>query len=325
MNSFQRIALTAFICLEVLILFGAIVRATGSGLGCPDWPRCYGCLIPPTSADQIDFTKLDLAKFQRKAALAGEDPATITPETLRARFNPVETWIEYLNRVSSIPLFITVLAMMVASFRQPNRLLRHASLSAFALFMMNAVLGFLVVKSLLKPNNVTLHMALAILMLCVLVFITWRGAELPWRITVSKPSLLYVALSLFALIVIEGVMGSQVRELTDDLARTHTGQARSVWVHELEQTGIYLIHRSASWLIVILGILFNRSSKTTDHSASRLQNVILALIIAQMCLGVVLSQIGILAVAQIAHIVLSSLLVSALFLWLLAARRTAIN
>src|SRR6186713_1356731 len=114
---FQRIAFTAFICLEALIFMGAVVRATGSGLGCPDWPFCYGCWIPPTRADRIDFSKLDLTKFREKAARIGEDPAGITVETLRARFDPLETWIEYLNRVSSLPLFIVLLAMLVASFK----------------------------------------------------------------------------------------------------------------------------------------------------------------------------------------------------------------
>ena len=81
MTRFQRVAVTAFVCLEILIFIGAGVRATGSGLGCPDWPFCYGRMVPPTSADQIDFTKLDIEKFRKKAAQHGRDPATITPPT----------------------------------------------------------------------------------------------------------------------------------------------------------------------------------------------------------------------------------------------------
>ncbi len=347
MNRFQRAALTTFILLEVLIFAGALVRATGSGLGCPDWPFCYGCLVPPTSADQIDFAKLDLAKFKKKAALAGEDPAAITTEMLRARFNPVETWIEYLNRVSSIPLMLALAVLLVAAHRQPVRSVRYASWSALALFFGNAVLGALVVKSLLKPGNVTLHMALAILMLCVLVFAGWRGGTSPWVFVIGsghhaegagsqekigaepgwfnglgfvRENVRFLGFTLFLLVVLEGVMGSQVREMTDALARTHHGQPRSAWVGELEQTWMYVVHRSFSWLVLLGGMLLVLTSAPADRRAILLQRLIAALIIAQMLLGVVLSQIGILAVAQVFHIGLSSLLVSALFLWVLAAR-----
>jgi cytochrome c oxidase assembly protein subunit 15 len=64
MTRFQRLALTAYICVEALLFVGAAVRASGSGLGCPDWPFCYGCWMPPTSSADIDFNKLDLAKFR---------------------------------------------------------------------------------------------------------------------------------------------------------------------------------------------------------------------------------------------------------------------
>jgi len=323
MTRFQRIAVVTFVFLEIVIFFGAIVRATGSGLGCPDWPFCYGCVVPPTSADQIDFSRLDLAKFRKKAALNGEDPSAITIETLRARFDPLETWIEYLNRVSSLPLLASLLVMVAMSFRQPVRGVRRAAWAALALCLSNAVLGALVVMSLLKPNNVTLHMALAIVMLCVLVYAAWRGTEVPWRLPLGgSRRVVWIAAALFALVVIEGVMGSQVREVTDALAHTHAGQARSVWVTELEQTWVYLVHRSFSWLILGCGIWFVHASRGALGQLGWLEKSIFALIFGQMLLGVVLSRIGIVPVAQILHIGLSSLLVSGLFLWLLGSTRT---
>lgn len=323
MSRLQRIALITFACLEVLIFFGAIVRATGSGLGCPDWPFCYGRLVPPTSADQIDFSKLDLEKFKKKAALAGEEASSITAETLRARFDPVETWIEYINRLTSIPLLAALVALMIAAFQQPRRDVRVAALFAFALFMSNAVLGALVVKSLLKPNNVTLHMALAILMLCVLVFTAWRGTGSPWRLGLASRGVVGVGVALFVLVVIEGILGSQVREMTDTLAKTHAGQPRSVWVTELEHSWVYLVHRSFSWLVLGLGIGFLVSARAALGRIGWLEKGIFALVCGQMILGVVLSQIGIVAVAQILHIGISSLLVSGLFLWLLGSTRTS--
>lgn len=322
MTRFQRIALTAFITVEVLIFAGAIVRATGSGLGCPDWPFCYGQWIPPTSADQIDFTKLDLEKFKIRAAKHGRDPSTITPESLRAEFDPVATWTEYINRLTSIPVGISMIVLLVASFWQRRASVIIGSLASFLLVGVNAWLGARVVLSGLHSGTITIHMALAILLQCALVFTAWRGTEQPWRMTLANRRVARIASVLFALIVMEGIMGSQVREMTDALAKTHAGQLRSAWVGELEQTWVYLVHRSFSWLILGVGVWFLRDSRAACGRLGWLEKSIFALIFGQMVLGIILSQIGIVAIAQILHIGLSSLLVSGLFLWLLGSTRT---
>lgn len=324
MTRFQRLALIAFVSVEIVIFMGAIVRATGSGLGCPDWPFCYGCWVPPTSADKIDFTKLDIEKFRAKAARHGRDPATITPETLRAEFNPVATWTEYLNRLSSLPLGFAMIALLVSSFFQRRAITVLSTLAAFALVVINAWLGARVVFSGLKPGTITTHMALAILLQCTLVFTGWRGTDSPWRLQFTgSRRVVGIALALFALVVIEGIMGSQVREMTDELARTHAGHPRSEWVAELEQTTVYLVHRSFSWFILGLGFWFLREAGRSLSRVGWLEKSIFALVFCQMLLGVVLSQIGILSIAQILHIGLSSLLVSGLCLWLLGSTRSA--
>ena len=87
----HRLAWVALLSLIILVVAGATVRVTGSGLGCPDWPTCWGCLIPPTSVDQIDVEKLDLDKFKKHAARKGIDPDTITRETVLESFDPVHT------------------------------------------------------------------------------------------------------------------------------------------------------------------------------------------------------------------------------------------
>ncbi len=327
MSRFQRYALIAFITVEVLIFVGAIVRTTGSGLGCPDWPFCYGCLVPPSSADEIDFTKIDLEKFLKKAERLGRDPATITPERLKAEFDATATWIEYINRLTSIPVGISVMLMWGASFwecgRGRARILVASTLSVL-LVGINAWLGARVVLSGLKPGIITLHMALAIMLQCMLVYTAWRGTSQPWRLAwKAQPDrpLRRLAWGLFALIVVEGIMGSQVRELTDELARSHAGHSRAEWVHELEASWVYLIHRSFSWLILIAGVMFFVRSGRELQRRGWLEIGITAIIVSQMLLGVVLANVGIVAVAQVLHIGLSSLLVSGLFLWLLGSGR----
>ena len=324
---FQRLAVAAFVCVELLLFVGAAVRASGSGLGCPDWPFCYGCWVPPTSAEAIDFSKLDLEKFRKKAAQHGRDPATITEETLRAEFDPVATWIEYLNRLTSLPVGLSVLAMWLASigeWRRGRARVLVAATASLGLVLVNAWLGARVVLSGLQPGIITLHMALAILLLCVLIYTAWRAHAHPWRLpdlSQSRSSKAWWwALVLFALVVIEGVLGSQVREMTDQLAKVHFGEKRSQWVGELEQTTVYLIHRSFSWLILAAAIAFGLAAKRRLGRLGALEISILALVGAQMVLGVVLGHIGILPLAQVLHVGLSSLLVSGLFLWILAGK-----
>lgn len=193
-----------------------------------------------------------------------------------------------------------------------------------ALVGVNAWLGARVVLSGLKPGVITLHMALAVLLLCVLVYTCWRGVERPWRLSWKNgpdERLRLVGWALFLLVVIEGIMGSQVRELTDELARSHAGHSRMEWVHELEAGWVYLIHRSFSWLILFAGLAFYRLSGLSLARRGWLELSVTGIVAAQMLLGVLLAHAGIFAVVQVLHIGLSSLLVSALFLWLLGSGR----
>lgn len=115
-RGFQFCARASLVSVLVLIFVGAIVRVTGAGMGCPDWPTCWGCLIPPTKVEEVQFEKLDVAKFQRKAERMGRDPQTITVETLRAEFNPRHVWTEFTNRLFSLPVGLFSLLTFVLSF-----------------------------------------------------------------------------------------------------------------------------------------------------------------------------------------------------------------
>ena len=293
MNLFQKVAAAATLSLILLIFVGATVRATGSGLGCPDWPTCWGCLVPPTSVDEVDFEKLDLEKFQRLNA-------EVTIESLRAEFNPVHVWVEYLNRLTSMPVGMLTLAVFVMSFKFRRSRPRVFWASGLALFLVlfNAWLGMKVVKSGLTPGVITLHMAAAILMLCVLVYVVFAGGEDHGRFVLLKPGsrrlVRGLLIALFVLTVAEGILGSQVREKTDALAHGHANQPRAEWIEELEGSWIYLVHRSFSWALVALAaVFFFKARRAVVGSAGAAPAIIFGVMLAQMVLGILLAFAGV--------------------------------
>ena len=71
MSRFQKFATAALVAVIVLIFVGAIVRVSGAGMGCPDWPKCWGRWVPPTEVGQVDVSKLPFEKFERRSATDG--------------------------------------------------------------------------------------------------------------------------------------------------------------------------------------------------------------------------------------------------------------
>lgn len=321
MTRFQKLAVAALVSVLFLMFVGAIVRVTGAGMGCPDWPTCWGCLIPPTKVEQVDFSKLPIEKFRKKAERMGRDPATITVESLRAEFNPRHVWTEFLNRMSSMPVGIFSVATFIAAFwqREKRPLVFWLAFSALLTVLMNAWMGARVVYSGLAPGVLTAHLALAMSLIGMLVYCAWRGTETPWRIEMeSAPleKLRMVITALLVVVVVEGILGSQVREMTDELAKTYGDAARASWTRELEGSWIYLVHRSFSW--AVLGITLWAWIVTRRHRAGGtgvVEKTVSGIVLSQMVMGVVMAQVHIYSWVQVLHVGLAAILLTFIWLW----------
>ncbi|MBE0437342.1 MAG: COX15/CtaA family protein, partial [Methylomicrobium sp.] len=135
---FRRIGTITIFAVYFLILVGGIVRASGAGMGCPDWPTCFGKLIPPTDVSQLP-----------------PDYKTIYAERgyQNTDFNPVKTWTEYLNRLTgaSIGILILLTAWSSRIYLKSDKTVFYLCLAVVFIVGFQAWLGSVVVASNLKP------------------------------------------------------------------------------------------------------------------------------------------------------------------------------
>ncbi len=320
MTRFQKLATAALVSLMALICVGAVVRVTGAGLGCPDWPRCWGKLVPPSSAEEIDFTKLPMEKFRRAAEKQGIDPKSVTTESLRGEFNVRHAWTEYLNRLSATPVSLFTIATFVAAFwqRRKRPLVFWMAFASLMLVLVNALVGAMVVSSRLKPVIITTHLALAMVMLGTLTYCAWRGTDSPWSVRLrGNGRLLKWAVGLLLLVVAaEGMIGSQIREITDEMAKAHVGQARDLWIDELEQSWVYLFHRSFSWAVLVASVwAFWLTARLREGGTGKVEKTVLGIVLTQMILGLVMAQVHIYEWVQVLHVGLAAVLLALVCLW----------
>jgi heme a synthase len=141
-TQYRRVAYLTLAALTLIVLTGAAVRLTGSGLGCPDWPKCYGNALPPLSTHAL---------------------------------------IEFGNRaLSGVVGVMTVVAAVLAFTRRPFR--RDLALLALCLplgVVAQAVLGGFTVREHLAPGFVMGHFALSMIVLVAAVALAWRSTYEP--------------------------------------------------------------------------------------------------------------------------------------------------
>jgi len=156
MNFYKRLTLFATLLALIVVSFGAYTRLTDSGLGCPDWPGCYGTLSVPESIDQIEMAQ----------AVYPDSPV-----------EPEKAWIEMIHRYIAGILGVMILVITFMSIRLRDQINYSLKWPFFllGLVIFQAALGMWTVTLLLKPAVVSSHLLGGMTVLGILTFLMHRN------------------------------------------------------------------------------------------------------------------------------------------------------
>ncbi|MBO0930759.1 COX15/CtaA family protein [Fibrella aquatilis] len=295
-RSFRRLALLTVLSVFLLILVGGVVRSTGSGMGCPDWPKCFGQWVPPTDVSELP------ANYQQIYAHRGYKDV---------QFNATKTWIEYLNRLLGaligLFIFLTFAASIKAYWRRDRPIVGFSFL-AFLLVGFQGWLGAKVVASVLSGWLITLHMLLALIIVGVLLYVAARSqAHVKSVVPVTAKPTVYRWLWISTgLLLFQLLLGTQVREMVDEVANQFGQQQRYRWIDEL---GVrFYVHRSLS-LVVLASQLawilpFRKEAKQRDITYI-LSLAIVSLVLMEILTGAIMGYFAIPGWAQPVHLTLA--------------------
>lgn len=331
---FIRLNLLTIILLFVLILAGGVVRSTGSGMGCPDWPKCFGRYIPPTSISELPanykdtyvqkrvdknqrFAKmLDIFGYSQLAMRIRNDKSILVPE----EFNTARTWTEYINRLIGAlsGLFLFLCAVYSFKYRKTNNLIIFLSVANLFLVGFQAWLGSIVVSTNLVAWIVTVHMLLALAILAISIT-TYHMAKVQGRYKVTVKLLVrLLTLIVLALSIMQITFGTEVREKVDAVATHLEGSYRDSWVKRAGD--IFTQHRDVALVVLALNLILYaliRKQFNRHGVQQQLMSFTFLIIMLQIITGIFLSYFALPPFAQATHIVLASLMFGAQFYLLL--------
>jgi cytochrome c oxidase assembly protein subunit 15 len=289
----------------MLIFIGGLVRVSGAGLGCPDWPKCFGRWIPPTSVSQL--------------------PPDIDP----SQFNFVLAWIEYFNRLVGVTIGILILVTAVLALKQYRKIPRilYPSLAALILVGYQGWQGGQVIASELKPLFVSIHMVIALVIVSILIYVTQQAyyiekPDTDWEISYPATTGLWITFLWIAGIV-QVLLGAQVRAGLELL------RVKFPFLPAIE-FGKYIgavnyIHAVLGLLITVstwyAGFLILRKSRNLSRLIRESTIGMVILVSAQLAIGLVLVTAGLPSLMQLFHLWAASLYIGLLFLLFSAFRR----
>ena len=282
--AFRKFAILSLLSIYLLILAGGIVRSTGSGMGCPDWPKCFGRFIPPTKVEELPLHYETI--YQDK--LHGE-----------VEFNATKTWIEYINRLLGALTGIIVLITTALAYREGRKVFLPA-LASLVLILANAVLGKYVVDSFLLPGVVTAHMLLSIGVIYFLVKALNNQTSSEVISLVNRPWIFVCLL----IVLVQIILGTQVRENMDHVIKALGEGAKDQWVANLDLG--YIIHRTFSWVVLISHLVLWK--KLAESPLQAYRKGIIVLIGISLITGILMAYFALPLGSQAVHLLISLVL-----------------
>lgn len=331
---FPLVVKICLLSIYVIILAGSTVRMTGSGMGCPDWPKCFGHLIPPTDEKELlwqestEFNKgiiiikdesLLVAK-QKFISTSKFNPQNWEPYTKHdyATFNVTHTWVEYINRLATVISGIFFLILIVASlkFWKYRKTITILSFITLLLMSFEAWLGKTVVDSNLAVSKITIHMLVALLIVALLLILVskTRTHIKTYKTDTVFKSLLYVV---FGLTLVQIILGIEVREFVDQQLKNVGFENKSLL--NLDENTNFLIHRSFSILVVLLNVWLFMRNKILNLGFT-LPFWILIILSVEVIAGVLMYYVDFPFGTQVIHMLFAAILFGLQFYLILESR-----
>lgn len=342
-NRFIRVNFITIVVTLLVILAGGIVRSTGSGMGCPDWPKCFDQYIPPTDVSQLPADYKDkyvegrlkknekfakylegMGKHELAAQIRNDKTITVPEE-----FNAAKTWTEYINRLTGAILGIFLLLTAIYAFAYRRTAKRIVVLSVLNILVVGyqAWLGSIVVSTNLTQWVVTVHMLLALVILAISIYTYNYAKQLHKERTVIMYRIAWLKwFSAFTILltILQIVLGTEVRESIDEISRSLSNQFRSTWVGKVGS--LFEYHRDLAILVAVCNFIVYKM--VIDRFSGKAwplltANYIMVVLVIQVAAGFLLSYFALPPYAQAIHILFATVMFSLQYYLYLLVYRTA--
>jgi cytochrome c oxidase assembly protein subunit 15 len=314
-RGFSQLCLVTLVAVYILILIGGIVRTTGSGMGCPDWPKCFGSWVPPSSVDQLpenyksvyatsrEKRNAKFARYLRAFGFSETADQIVSDQSIQTEtdFNVAKAWIEYGNRIVGVVIgfLIALLCWKSRAFRKAQPAIFFLSLITLITVIVQGWFGSIVVSTNLTPWTITIHMFLALLIVALLVRILFLSSDELSGFQ-NETMIRWILACCMMALLIQILLGTNVRAAVDAIARQ---LPRSAWIDAL---GIrFILHRSFSLIVLLFHvILLIKLSKIVGPKA--LPRALIMIILGALVTGVGMAALGFPAALQPLHLLLAT-------------------